>query len=404
MENQCTFPKNLEERIGAVSLLTNTETKEVTLLSLDHIPAPGSEILSRMKQGVRRNTELPKGSVITSYCHDSLPAGLVREQIKEGQSLYSISEAGKEYGIPLAVYSLKWGVENGLSLYSILGRQPTTPLKVPYRIQILKLLRHKKSLREVDLSDETGLVATGILNHLKSLREIGFINYDSIKEPHELKGDFKYEYVEQAEKVKPKTVAGLRDLTNRVLEEIKNGKADFNKVSERLRYPHPNHVSVILSGLERQGFVKSDTDFKFGKKLSRATITRRGGKFVDEHVATFENALSDGAVLTKLKREAEIFLDDTEMKKEILTRAIENYWAVSSNRNSTPSGITNSKIVDFLERHPGARTVEIEKSLGLSKGTDYLTPLVETGVLKKRRIDKNNKNAIGYFIDQGIVV
>ena len=121
------FPQDLEGRLNAVLNVINTELKSVTLLHLDDTPAEASEIKARIRETIGMGY-LPIEHAFESYCHKTLfPIGTVAEEIikRETDELvypaYSLTEAGKRYGRPIAALALKYAVENKQSLFEILG-------------------------------------------------------------------------------------------------------------------------------------------------------------------------------------------------------------------------------------------------------------------------------------------
>jgi len=400
------FPDDLEGRMNSISNVVNSEIKIATLLHLDDTLAEGGDILSRIRNTVGKKVKLGWGRDLASYCHHSLlPIGAVaEEEIRRytGETTYlgyRLTESGKKYGIPIAVFSLRWGVDNGFNLYSIFGstNSPGKSRSPLNRIKILKMLRSKGKIRKTDLVDNLELAAWGLRSHLKSLKKIGFIAYDPIPEFHEMKGRLSY-YKYSGKKGTPETVRHMRDVTLKALKAMKKLKTgSYLDVANEIDYRSPN-ISGILAGLERQGFLESIVNFKVGTSLPEVEITDDGRKFVDKYLAIVEDALSDNASLSELQNKAGIFLA-SETYKECLINGINNHWKVSPHGNSRPVQETNEMIISYFRKKPGARPKEMRKDLNIENlGSYYLKPLVKAGILEKKKIDKNNKTAVGYFV------
>lgn len=399
------FPSDLEGRLNAVMNIANGELKVATLLHLDDTLAGGEDILARVRESVGRGVRLIYGNNFSGYCHKSLlPIGTVaEEEIRrdDGEVIsvgYRITEAGKKYGVPISVFSLQWGVDNGVSLYSVLGStcskgKTRSPLN---RIKILKALRERGILREIDLYEVTGLDNPSLSEHLESLKKIDFVEYSSVPGAHERKGVIKYRHT--GKQGEPKPVRGRIKLPRKVLELMTQLEtANCYVVADRLGHS-PSNCSSTLSVLERQGFLERIGFFEGRRIKSRAEIKDRGRKFVDEYIEFVEAALTDDSMLDLLAENAQRFLRDSEIAGNYLVNGIKNYWKFSPWGNAKPKEETNLRIIDYVQRNPGARPRDIGRDLGLTSPTTYLTPLIKAGKLEKRKIDEQNKAAVGYFV------
>src|SRR3989344_6122040 len=180
------FPDDLEGRLAAVVNAVNTEFKTISLLHLDDVPADKGEIRRRLRETVGRKY-LPKGRAFGGYGNTFYDVALVAKQTvvrDEGdiQSIgYSLTEAGRKFGLPIANSTLRYAVDTHRSMFHVLG--PTNSRgnsRAPYnRIKILEELR-KVILRERDLVAILGLTSSDIQEHLLRLQKIGFVQFESV--------------------------------------------------------------------------------------------------------------------------------------------------------------------------------------------------------------------------------
>jgi hypothetical protein len=120
------FPADLEGRLNAILNVTNLELKTITFLHLDSRAASRTELKARVRRTTGQGIYLP--SNFECYCRKSLyPIGCVAEErvLEETDNTissgYSLTEAGRKYGLPIAAFSLAYAVDNNQSLFSILG-------------------------------------------------------------------------------------------------------------------------------------------------------------------------------------------------------------------------------------------------------------------------------------------
>jgi predicted transcriptional regulator len=227
--------------------------------------------------------------------------------------------------------------------------------------------------------------------HLKNLKKIGFVKFDSIEN-----GNFKYQYT--GKEGEPQTVKKYRTLTKNVFDYMKKVQSAVCKnIVHGVGYEHWN-ITKILAGLERQGFLEKVGPFPKKDIHSRVEITDLGIRFLEEYVTVFEDALSDGNSLQLLENKAWQFFEDRSRAGEYLSKGIENYWKVSPRVNARPIEETNSRIIAYLEKNPGARSKDIKDNIGLSLTNTYVSPLLRAGILEKRHVNGEKRTNIGYFV------
>ena len=386
------FPKNLEERLEAILSSVNTEYKSVTLgILLDDSWKTGNDIRNAAESYVNPVTNIiPSDTSFKAYCTFTfIPIGAVAEERIKGRipvSYYKLTEDGEKYGKPIAQFSLRTAVDYKLSMYEIFGSTPSPgKTRSPFNTaKILFELEKEDNLRRVDLANECGLIDMAVSQHLLRLKNIGFVNYDSVS--GEESGWSKYEWIKgkNLENIKP--VCKLPTLTKKVANKMKKLEiSDCNELAEVLDYKHPEDISKILSGLEKQGFVKKvkfkGREFKFGEKQSEASITEKGRKFVYEFLELVCQALGEDD-FDGIYQEIEIF-DDPSITSDYISRGFSLYKEVCPAYKRKSKEDNESRILQILKNQK-LRRKEINEALGKDV-TIYLRELIKRGEIKKER-------------------
>ncbi|MEK6927710.1 MAG: ArsR family transcriptional regulator [Nanoarchaeota archaeon] len=390
------FPSDLEGRLNAVLNSVNSELKGATLIHLDEGYSLGADITARIRRSVP-GIKLPRVENFDSYCKHSLfPIGLVAREnfvMSGGNSErvgYGLTEAGKKYGQPIAVFSLIYAVDNNYSLFNLLGSTHTdgstrSPLN---KVKILKFLRKQsgKDISVQNIADGIGLTPVLVWDAVIKLQSGGFLDYDSVGEDRTLRYDF---VSNKSGEVKP--VNCLMTLTQQVYGSIKRrGFGDAQVVSKEIDYPHSSVVSRVLIGLAEQGFVKrvgrwTRRQWNTGSIFSEVGISEKGLKFIDNFIVPVENALSSDEGLADLNEISDICMGDRELRREYLTQGINLYRSVSPGMNAVSRAETNSKIITYLSKNPGQRLKELCTHTGIEKSTlcHHLNRLVKSGELRR---------------------
>lgn len=395
------FPDDLEGRLNAVLNVVNTELKTVTLLHLDDVPAEGSEIRARIRETVGQIGYLPETNCFKQYCHQTFfPIGTVaeetvrRENIEAVYPAYSLTEAGKRYGLPIAALALKFAVENQQSLFEILGSTSSSgKTRAPLnRVRILKLLAERESATVTDLADEADLDNPSVLFSLRGLGEAGFVEYFSIGEIAKGKGIIHYTFINGADIGKVKQVSTYKSSTKKAVKLLKQRRTIT--LPEAAAFLHVSYrtLAPAYSGLVKQGFAKREHGFVGGKKQSKARITNKGLKFL-EFESSIEKILS-GEIPKREAREIYLEVVNNLAYGKMTRKAIGLYRKISPAINRNSSEERCEQIRELLTRNPGLRAVEINKLLGC-EGFYHLTPLIKTRVLRK---EKNGKETRYYVV------
>ena len=183
------FPENEEVRLEAVLNSVNSELKQAVVLALNGFPASPTDIWRRIER--QTTVQLPGIHVMGEYCNQSLVnIGLVASEEYNrllipglARKQFVISEAGSKYGQPLAAYSLKFAVDNNISLYSVLSSTHSKgDSRAPYnRVRVLEAVRDGAST--IPEIAGTGLrlknLGSVISKQIAQLAKLGLINYQS---------------------------------------------------------------------------------------------------------------------------------------------------------------------------------------------------------------------------------
>lgn len=178
------FPNNPELRLEAVLSCMNSELKQGVLLVLGDEPKKTSDIRSRLVE--LTGLELPKKTTFLDYFTKTIsPIGFFVERRirKKGGFIcayFSLSEAGKKYGQPIAAFSLDYPVENDVSFYTLLGGTSSSgDSRSPYnRARMIELLR-EGCRTEIELERELGLSHPVVNRHLKHLQKLRLLKFSS---------------------------------------------------------------------------------------------------------------------------------------------------------------------------------------------------------------------------------
>ncbi len=399
------FPLDEEGRLNSILNIVNTELKTVVFLHIDDVPCDRHELKKRVRQTVGRGVYLPTPSMnYQGYCHQTFyPIGAVAEEtvVKEtGDTTYfgySLTNAGKKYGLPVAAFTLDYTIKSGHSIFPILGSTSTSlgkkraPLN---RIQILERLR-EGNLRIADLESEVRICDSSITRSLDQLQKFGFVYFDSVEEVSRGESLVCYEWIpgKEIDAIKPYYTDLI--LTQRVAQLLKEkgiltSSEAFRTLGDNRKDFRP--FETLLGHLVREG-VARHVKWK-GTKYSEAQITDNGLEFLIDYADKVKSALMDGDELGMMKEMYIEFIKNPKKLREYARTAIELYLTISRKVNPVGRRERNEQIIEFIRAHQGSRPVEIKKALNIHDLSHFLTPLVESGVLRKEKTDRSSR----YFI------
>ena len=389
------FPNDLEGRMNSILNVVNTELKTVTLLHLDDSPADMYEVKRRVRETVGNGIYLPGYKTFGGYCCKTLfPIGTVAEEVilDEGEVIstaYKLTEAGKKYGIPIAMFTLDYVFRTGKSLFENLGSTNSSgksraPLN---RIKILEALKFKNQ-RIIDIKKVLG--SADSLEHVEAMKSKGLVQYDSCGE-FSLSGTVvNYLWIgKDIFEIKP--IRHRREFTLEVAKKLKEiGRGGAIQILELLDYKGIKATCDVLSGLVSQGFAKRER-WKGKELLSEVTITNEGRRFLEDYAERVRDALADGSELRKMQELSEQLSE--ERYKDYCRKAVRLYALISPHINQQPMEETQQKLIDYIKANPGRRPSEICKHFSLNNFGVYLTPLVRDGLLRKEKQGK----AVRYY-------
>ncbi|MBS3073612.1 hypothetical protein J4465_02360 [Candidatus Pacearchaeota archaeon] len=387
------FPEESEARLEAILNSFNAELKTATFLFLEDSPKSGFSFRDDVSEVVLTDKQL-NPQVFTAYCQRSLvPRGMAYETVinrarKFPASAfgYSITEAGKKYGQPIAALTLDYVVKNNISMFSILGSANTngktnSPLN---RVKILKKA-NEGTFRDSDLSQEVnwGISSNISKNHLIPLSKIDFIKTESCGE---LNGPLTtYFWIPGKDPEKVKVIDGYLTKARIIAAKIKEIETSDNfKLAETVNL-RPQEIKKILNGLEKQGFIKSKGRWTDERK-SENVLLIKGKKFLDEYVSRVENCLADGPVLGELTEFYNYLknTNDGQLMKDYLNKSTQLYIEASPHLNYRSSLKVQEEIIKCLKANPnGLRYNRLSENVSLRHVTFPLRELISAGIVRK---------------------
>lgn len=383
------FPRDPEGRLESVLSCMNGEVKQATLLVIGRDPATRSGIRRRLTELTA--ARLPGVSTFFDYCMQTLcPAGFVIHEVFGTEipcNCFRISEAGEKYAQPIAAFSLRYAVENNISLGDLLGTASSAgDSRAPYnRTRIIELLA-AGCQRIVELETDLGLGHTDITYHLKHLQARGLLRFQSLSPQPGLKI---YRWVEGRRPEDARTVATRKRLSEQVARWLYvNQSGTYRQVAQELNYKHIQDVSKVLAGLARQGL--ATTEFP---SISRSEVAL-GEKvgLLWNYARAVRSALSDRSELKTMSAMFDEFRGDRDLFRRYLEPAVELYSAVSPMMNARKWRERESELLSFIaafqtEYHRGPRPSEMMERLGWNHGTlrIYINSLIRKRQLVRKR-------------------
>lgn len=399
------FPSDPEDRYEAIlSSITNHAGKQITLLSIPSIPGTiitGKELHRAFLQnsgGVWKTAD----RIQTEHAKKSLiPIGMVAEEVGFKKGLqeetvgFTQTQAGKEYGDPIAKFLLKYAADNNLSLEKIFGTTLSkTESRAPYnRARILEYLAERKNdsgIRIVDITGIFGFSDNVVSAALTSLQEEGLVMFDSVS-AESSKVKFNYSVNPDFNQV-PRSTHGynIRPALEAISSLVNNGVSEFSidtvlaEVQKKDPTCERRVIRNLVLDLARGGYLNRG-EFKGSANLSVVTILQEGEKFVKEVLEPLRLSLTDtpeGEALRNVWRSIPW--------NDYAPKALERHKELSKKGNPVSGSVSLEKINEIILENPGIRTGEIKRKL---KESDlpyktinmYINKLVESGNIKKVR-------------------
>ena len=391
------FPDELEGRMEAILRTINTEYKTITLgFVLDEMPSTSTDL---MKGVERLSGNVPRSQTFKDYAEKTfVPIGMVAEQEMDYESFpvpvktWRISEAGKEFGRPIAAFTLDYVVRHGKSMFPLLGNTGTTgdsnsPLN---RYKILKSMANGNR-RNADISASLGLYNTLVTHHLVKLKGIGLVDYESIctEQPFVF-----YQWKEDVPRDlrPPKESQKYPKLATEVADVIRQGGKWSNQQMADFLGRDLDTVSPVLYSLFEQGILEHSLASR--GNMSTSSLTPEWAEFLAEYLEKIESALQGGNELNAMGNVRTDYLADLDKLREHATEAGALYQAVSPfYSKAMESSERQQMIMDFIggyQNEGGPRTKEIEDYVGV-KLSNYLASLLKDGMIERVRIGNETR-------------
>lgn len=389
------LPKDLEgnTKIAArfdrsLFALANGETKPTILLyGLTLTPARASAVVNRVQDALP-GVLLPNATnVRINYLQNSFcPPGIAREFVQGSGFYYASAPEAEAFTKPVAAHLLKYTADNNIAVSKVLGSvqndEDTDVRSHINRVALLLLLSQKPSY-EAALADLTGIARPVVGGALRTLRDLGLIDYDYAD--MEARGWGVYERVGDIDQVQHSTT--LNRLRRNVLEYFRlNTTANPQSLALALGRDDTSDVDVVLGELTDAGFLKR-TKWYGGVQQSDAKINDEGRKFVDGCVLPILYAATgDSVQLKHLTQASEEIQDDPKL----VERALAVYRTVAAR---TPREETASEIIGLISENGPARANQLIETFG-TRAEPVFRDLLAEGRLIKYKIGKASYYAL----------
>ncbi len=419
IEKRAEFPTDPEKRFEAIiSSIGNHAGKQITFLSIPSTPGvivtPWELHTAFVENsgGVWRTSK----SVQKAHAqHSLIPIGMVAEEsvIRDGSNTelvgFTKTEAGREYGDPIAKFLLKYASEHNISLERIFGNT-LSPVnsRAPYnRARILEYLSERKDdphIRMTDLSELLGIKGTNLIaRSLKALQEEGLVIFDSVdfeklkgKFVYKLNPDFEGDTTSPYESVLASTLNAIK-----VLQESGTTGFEIDNVFKEIQKDHAdskrNSVRKVFYDLAKNGYFKRG-EFEGSKLQSVVSILQEGTEFVNDVVIPLRTSLTDTPEGKALRDEWRN-IDWQKYAPNVLKIHKENSWLA----NMTDPTVFQNAIREIISQNLGIRSSEVEnkiKELGLpyKSAKNQLITLFKKGEIRK---EIQGKASRWYLVEKG---
>lgn len=255
---------------GAMGAL-NTAAKQLVLVGMDDKPTTPYRVWKEVAGSVCDDVR-PSDGVFHTAMQSLASYDLVQQDPEaEDSRIWTLTGDGETYGRTVAAYLIDVEVEQGRTLFDVLGKSPE------YRATVLEALYEGDGpMRRADLEAETGIGGASIYNHLQALEERELVSYDSIAENEE--GFAVYRGDEDVHPTDIDIVSDHSHLSQAVAWMLYSEKeANWQEVRDILDCGK-NNAMKILQHFEEQGAVQA-TEFT-GDSRSTAQLTEDGRDWV----------------------------------------------------------------------------------------------------------------------------
>ncbi len=379
------FPDDPELRLESILSCMNGELKQATLLVLSDEPQTSADIWKIISSTTRE--KIPVTSVFSEYCTDTLsPIGfLVKELFSLGRGIenayYTITQAGKKYGQPIAAFSLRYAVDHNISLHQLLGQtQSRGDSRAPYnRVRVVELVA--EGLRERAIIDDKLGISTHY--HLQRLKDLGIITWESISIGE---GQAKiYVWTSGKKPSEARTERGVPELTKKVAQWLyEHNQCTSESVAIALSYPHRHVIREILHGLAEQGLCST----KFPSiSMSEIALSDKYPLILN-YAKLVRSALEDPTVLVDMNEMLQELTRNSRLFAEYLNAGIRLYKKASPLINAIGASVREIILLELIRKFQiqkgrGPRPIEAAETLnwGYRVTNNYMCEMAERGIL-----------------------
>lgn len=381
----------------------NTEVKLLALLALDkERPQTGFDIRRQLRERIDDDSLVPAQNSFETVCRDCLrPSGAVQEtkkvsgtgkRQKEVKS-YALTELGEHLFQPVAGFVLNYvaskteGREEPDSIYSILGFSSSkgvscAPLN---RFLLLEALANETAITETQLARNTGLKISLLSKHLRSLHDLGYLEFRSVGKNGDRDKLYKFEAVEtdsplpRADKIAPTLIAEVY----KILKDEE--KAVIKDIVPRVRKSRET-VGRVLASLISSGHVKrAEGPWAVASHSSEIKPLMKTTNVACELLFPIRNAVEEGPWLNNMRDNYLAKLQKcSDLFQAAAITALNKYNQVSSHKNAWKPEQALIEIRAKLIRAGGKLTLaELARELTLSRSSAqrYTSILERNGVL-----------------------
>ncbi len=378
------FPEDPDGRLDKILSCVNTELKSTILtICMDSEPRNANDLRYRFMETLKDVAWVPESANFSEYGRRNLvPSGAAAQlnATSNGKRIdfFKITDCGNSYFRPVAAFALQYAVNNGRSMYPLLGRSGSSgSTRSPsVRVSILQSI-----ISGSDRVSDLGLKQGNIHRHLEALNDAGLIVYET-KGAGDAEGWAVYEWVDGKEPADLAMHGRHRNCNIKVAQYLcMRGSADYRDVSNGLEIGLDT-VSRALVTLAEAGFAtckftcKKKTDLKplgFGRDFYENFIVP-----VEKHLADEDSIVPEVAVHVE------------ENLAYYASRGVGLYTNASPSRQvsgrNENEDVVMSFIRDYQGNHDGPRTTEIARETGLSLGVvgASLKHMLECGKIIRR--------------------
>ncbi|HIH10767.1 TPA: hypothetical protein HA241_01100 [Candidatus Woesearchaeota archaeon] len=384
------FPSDPTDRLQVLLPCISTEIKQSALLTMNYELMTAGDV--RREINKYSDEDLPS---VTSFRNifqkDFVAIGLlVHDILGQGFNFgdvhyFSLTDEGQMFAVPLAAFSLRYAVDNEVSLYQLLGSVNSNgTTRGPYnRFRIVNLVNQGfNNVEGISTKLDLGPVAVG--DHLSALAKLNIVRFDSIDVAE---GEERiWQWVEGKDPNVAQPVHTHIKLTHDVAQWLAaQGSAAYKSIKVGVnRSQNGSNISNVLSGLYRQGFVTTEY---FGHR----SLVRPGPRFslfVDYMEKAIDLCAEGPALSTMTSVAAELKASPGHLGG-FMDLGIAQYKAISPHINTLSLDKRSQLVIDYLKTaaHSEARPVEIATKLGWEDAVTVKTLklMVMDGVLSSER-------------------